>query len=241
MKKSYFTPAERLLWGGSAAMIVLAFCLFDRESWLTLAASLVGVTSLIFCAKGNPFGQALMILFSLIYGVISYSFAYYGEMITYVGMTMPMAVFSLIAWLKNPYQGNRAEVAVHRLRKNEWALLAAATMAVTVVFYFSLAALGTANLIPSTISVTTSCLAVLLTYKRSPFFAAAYAANDLVLIVLWGLAALEDLSYLSVFVCFAAFFVNDLYGFRSWTRMEKRQFANTSACARMVAAEQEDR
>ena len=47
MKKSYFTPAERLLWGGSAAMIVLAFCLFDRESWLTLAASLVGVTSLI--------------------------------------------------------------------------------------------------------------------------------------------------------------------------------------------------
>ncbi|MEF2795496.1 MAG: nicotinamide mononucleotide transporter, partial [Hydrogeniiclostridium sp.] len=87
----------------------------------------------------------------------------------------------------------------------------------------------------------TSCLAVLLTYKRSPFFAAAYAANDLVLIVLWGLAALEDLSYLSVFVCFAAFFVNDLYGFRSWTRMEKRQFANTSACARMVAAEQEDR
>ncbi|MEF2796358.1 MAG: nicotinamide mononucleotide transporter family protein, partial [Hydrogeniiclostridium sp.] len=136
MKKSYFTPAERLLWGGSAAMIVLAFCLFDRESWLTLAASLVGVTSLIFCAKGNPFGQALMILFSLIYGVISYSFAYYGEMITYVGMTMPMAVFSLIAWLKNPYQGNRSEVAVHRLRKNEWALLAAATLAVTVVFYF---------------------------------------------------------------------------------------------------------
>ena len=62
MKKSYFTPAERLLWGGSAAMIVLAFCLFDRESWLTLAASLVGVTSLIFCAKGNPFGQALMCL-----------------------------------------------------------------------------------------------------------------------------------------------------------------------------------
>ena len=191
MKKSYFTPAERLLWGGSAAMIVLAFCLFDRESWLT----------------------------------ISYSFAYYGEMITYVGMTMPMAVFSLIAWLKNPYQGNRSEVAVHRLRKNEWVLLAAATLAVTIVFYFILAALGTANLIPSTVSVTTSCLAVLLTYKRSPFFAAAYAANDLVLIVLWGLAALEDLSYLSVFVCFAAFFVNDLYGFRSWNRMEKRQAA----------------
>ena len=26
------------------------------------------------------------------YGIISYAFAYYGEMITYLGMTMPMAV-----------------------------------------------------------------------------------------------------------------------------------------------------
>lgn len=33
-----------------------------------------------------------MVLFSLLYGIISYAFAYYGEMITYLGMTMPMAV-----------------------------------------------------------------------------------------------------------------------------------------------------
>ena len=223
MKKSYFTPAERLLWGGSAAMIVLAFCLFDRESWLTLAASLVGVTSLIFCAKGNPFGQALMILFSLIYGVISYSFAYYGEMITYVGMTMPMAVFSLIAWLKNPYQGNRSEVAVHRLRKNEWVLLAAATLAVTIVFYFILAALGTANLIPSTVSVTTSFVAVYLTARRSEFYALGYAANDVVLIILWALAAKTDLSCISVVACFSAFLFNDMYGYFNWRKMKLRE------------------
>ena len=42
-------------------------------------------------------------LFSLMYGVISYTFAYYGEMITYLGMTMPMAVFALISWVRNPY------------------------------------------------------------------------------------------------------------------------------------------
>ena len=39
---------------------------------MTLAASLIGTTSLIFNAKGNPIGQALMIVFSLLYGVISY-------------------------------------------------------------------------------------------------------------------------------------------------------------------------
>lgn len=88
----YFSRAERLLWGLSAAFIVGSFCAFDRENYLTLATSLIGVTSLIFNAKGNPMGQVLMVLFSLLYGIISYAFAYYGEMITYLGMTMPMAV-----------------------------------------------------------------------------------------------------------------------------------------------------
>ena len=96
---------------------------------------------------------------------------------------------------------------------------------VTVVFYFILKAFGTANLLPSTISVTTSFLAVYLTARRSPLFAVAYAANDLVLIVLWGLAVLEDPSYLSVVVCFVMFFANDIYGFINWSRMRRRQAA----------------
>ena len=84
----YFSRAERLLWGLSVVFIGA----FDRENYLTLAASLIGVTSLIVNAKGNPIGQVLMVIFSLLYGIISYTFAYYGEMVTYLGMTMPMAV-----------------------------------------------------------------------------------------------------------------------------------------------------
>ena len=94
MKKwiSYFTKEERALWLSSVTLIIVSFCVFDRENYLTLSASLIGVTSLIFNAKGNPFGQLLMVIFSLLYGIISYTFSYYGEMVTYLGMTMPMAV-----------------------------------------------------------------------------------------------------------------------------------------------------
>lgn len=213
MKQSiaaYFSKGERLLWGGSVCGILLAFLAFDRESWMTLAASLIGVTSLIFNAKGNPAGQALIILFSLLYGAISYSFAYYGEMITYLGMSAPMAVFALISWLRHPYQGNRSQVQVNQITRNE-------------VFCMLL--------LPSTISVTTSFLAVYLTFRRSPWFALAYGANDAVLIVLWTLAARQDPSYLSVVVCFVMFLVNDLYGFYSWCRMAKRQAEATPDAA----------
>lgn len=219
----YFSREERTLWSGSVFLIIVSFCMFDRENYLTLAASLIGVTSLIFNAKGNPFGQFLMVIFSLLYGVISYTFSYYGEMITYLGMTMPMAVFALIAWLKNPYNGNKAEVKVNRISRAETVAMWILTVVVTIVFYFILEFFDTANIAPSTLSVTTSFLAVYLTFRRSAYFAVAYAANDLVLIFLWVLASLQDVRYISVGVCFVAFLVNDLYGFLNWRRMERRQ------------------
>ena len=226
MKKQYFTRNEMLLWGCSTILIVISFLLFDRENYMTLIASLIGVTSLIFSAKGNPIGQLLMVMFSMIYGFISFTFSYYGEMITYIGMTMPMAVFALISWVKNPYKGNKSEVKVNKLDQKEIVNMWRITVFVTIAFYFILAAFNTANIVPSVISVTTSFVAVYLTFRRSPYFALAYATNDVVLIVLWVLASLQDVKYVSVVVCFVVFFVNDIYGFISWRRMERRQAKN---------------
>lgn len=226
-KSSYFTKFELALWGSSALITAVFFIIFDRTNYLTLAASLIGVTSLIFNAKGNPAGQVLMIIFSLIYGYISFSFAYYGEMITYIGMTMPMAVFALVSWMKNPYEGNRAEVKVNSISGRENVFMWVLTAFVTAVFYFILKYFHTANLIPSTISVTTSFAAAYLTFRRSPYFALAYAANDIVLLVLWSMASAENIKYMSVLVCFAAFLFNDVYGFINWRRMKKRQSSDT--------------
>ena len=137
-KLGYFSKSEIALWCSSVVLIVLSYYIFDRENHLTLVASLVGVTSLIFNAKGNPFGQFLMVIFSLLYGIISFTFAYYGEMITYLGMTMPMAIFALISWLRNPYNGNKAEVKVNTISKIEIVLMWLLTVVITVMFYFIL-------------------------------------------------------------------------------------------------------
>ena len=221
--KNYFSKLEIILWSSSVLLIVVSFSVFDRENYLTLLASLVGVTSLIFNAKGNPFGQLLMVLFSLLYGIISFSFDYYGEMITYLGMTMPMAVFALISWLRNPYKENKAEVKVNTISKKETLFMWIGAIAITDLLYFVLEHFNTANIVPSTMSVTTSFIAVYLTFRRSPLFALAYASNDIVLIILWVMASVYDIRYISVVVCFIAFLVNDIYGYISWKKMKIRQ------------------
>ncbi len=222
-KLDYFTKGEYCLWGLSILFIVLSFVIFDRSNYMTLIASMIGATSLIFNAKGNPFGQFLMIIFSLLYAIISYSFAYYGEMITYMGMTAPMALFALIAWLRHPYQGKKSEVAVNSISKKETVFMLLLSVVVTGIFYLILDAFNTSNIIPSTLSVTTSFLAVYLTFRRSPYFALSYAANDIVLVILWVMATIENISYLSVVVCFLTFLVNDIYGYVSWKKMQIRQ------------------
>lgn len=213
---------EFSLWTSSILVVTGSFLLSPSGDWLTLIASLIGVTALIFVAKGYVAGQILTVVFAVFYGIISFFFRYYGEMITYLGMTAPIAIFTAISWLKHPY-GKTSEVSVNQITKRQVIIMFCLAAIVTDVFYFVLKSLNTENLILSTISVLTSFLASYLTFLRSPYYAIAYAANDIVLIILWILAAAENIAYLPMIMCFIMFFINDLYGFRSWQQMKKRQ------------------
>jgi nicotinamide mononucleotide transporter PnuC len=220
-----FSDLTRFEWGLWLLSLLFVGCSYlfsPTADLLSMIASLIGVTALIFVAKGYVLGQVLTVVFAVFYGIISFHFQYYGEMITYLGMTSPMAVVAVISWLRHPYKES-AEVAVHHLSRRAWLLLLLLTAWVTAAFYFLLARLGNANLIVSTVSVTTSFLASALTFLRSPYYALAYAANDVVLIALWVAAAVLDLSYIPMVICFVMFFLNDMYGLYNWRRMARRQ------------------
>lgn len=216
---------ELSLWLFSAITVLGSFLLLGSNDYLTLITSLIGVTALIFVAKGYVIGQILTVVFAVFYGIISFYFSYYGEMITYLGMTSPIAVLTVIQWIKHPY-GKTSEVTVNLMTKLQVTVMYGLTIVVTVVFYYILKALGTANLFLSTVSIATSFLASYLTLMRSSYYAVGYMANDIVLIVLWVLAATANIKYLPMIICFVLFLINDLYGFFNWQRMKKRQTAH---------------
>lgn len=218
------TAKEWALWLCSLLAAIVSNLLSGNVGVLTPAAVCIGITSLIFAAKGNVWSQILMIIFSILYGIISWRSHYWGEMITYLGMTLPMAVWSTITWLKNPSE-NGKEVAIQKLTKKHTVGLIFFGIITTAVFCFILKALDTPNIFFSTLSITTSFFAAALTMLRSPFYALGYAANDIVLIVLWISASLNDPQYIPVAVNFAIFFFNDMYGFISWKKRAELQNA----------------
>lgn len=213
------TKKEWGVWICSLCIIIISNFLSESFNSLILIAACVGVTSLIFAAKGNVWAQILMIIFSVLYGIISWQFRYWGEMITYLGMTMPMAIWSTITWIKNP-AANGKKVAIQKLKPKHILGIIISGAVITWVFYLILSALDTPNIVFSTISITTSFLAAALTMLRSSYYALGYAANDIVLIVLWVLASIENPAYIPVAVNFTIFFFNDMYGFVCWKKRE---------------------
>ncbi|MEE0050148.1 MAG: nicotinamide mononucleotide transporter [Acutalibacteraceae bacterium] len=74
-----------------------------------------------------------------------------------------------------------------------------------------------------TVFVATSFIAASLTLLRSPLYGLGYAANDIVLIIMWIMATVDGPSYLPMIVCFSVFFINDCYGFINWRKIRQRQ------------------
>ena len=140
---------EWIIWMGSLIIVFASNIITTDFDLLTLVAALIGVTSLIFAAKGNVWAQVLMVIFSILYGIISFRFHYWGEMITYLGMTMPMSVWSTITWLKNPSEENESEVQIQILNKKHIIGLTISGIFVTGVFYYRLKLLNTPNIILS--------------------------------------------------------------------------------------------
>lgn len=215
------TGFEWALWAFSVAAITVSFFAVQSTEYLTLVSSLLGVTSLIFAAKGDAFALMLMVCFSAVYATVSYFTRYYGEMIIYLTMQIPTSVVSLVCWLKNPGDKGSAEVKVGKFNKIHIFILIPAVATITAAFYFILRAFGTANLIPSTISVATSFVALYLMALRLPAYAAAFILNDVVLIVLWSLQCAQSIAYISMVVCFSIFLINDAYTFICWTKRKR--------------------
>ena len=219
---SHLNVFEWILFSTSVVTIIVSYFISGNGALLEMIASLIGVTALIFVAKGLIIGQALTVVFSVFYGIISLSFNYWGEMITYLFMSAPIALLATIEWIRHPYK-NTDVVEVNKVTKKHIVTMCVLATVTTVGFYFVLKALDTPNLLFSTLSVTTSFCAAYLTYLRSPYYGIGYSLNDVVLIVLWVLASIKDISYLPMVLCFVMFLLNDLYGFYNWRRLRKVQ------------------
>ena len=234
----YFSKGELLLFGARSVILIVGIVLrlrSGRSSSTTGGVPCSASPSLIYpicegesvrAISDGDIQPAVLKLFRS-------PSLYYGEMLSLFSERRcpPWRYLRLYSWLRNPHNGNKAEVKVGSLGKKEivfmWVVAAISNR--RILFRYR-TTFNTANIVPSAISGHDElCLRLPDFCRRGQFFALGYAANDVVLIVLWVLASIADARYcFGRRTRFAAFLVNDIYGFLSWRKMKERQKADSA-------------
>jgi nicotinamide mononucleotide transporter PnuC len=204
------------------AVTVAFFFQTGDKNILALVTSLCGAAGILFVSKGMVVGQYIFSVYAVLYAVLSFQNAYYGECILSAVTILPAAILAIVTWTKNPSE-ERGKVKINKISRKEWLFLFLGIAAVTVGAYFLLRALQTAQLVVSTVSFVTSFSAAYLLIRRNQYYAVFYILNDVILIVLWSLAFAAGESVLPNVVGFVVFFLNDTYGFYDWRRRARLQ------------------
>ena len=217
----------------------LCFAFTPDRNWFSYVVSLVGVVSVMTVAKGLVFAPFINIAYNIIYSIISVLQHYYGEAIIYIGLMIPIAVASIVSWLRNKNKENTSTVQVNKIKGIEYLYLFIGAICATVAFYFLLRALNTSELIISTLSLISSVIASYLLLRRCSYYALAFVANDIILIVLWTMAIIYyGTQFLPIVISFCIFLINDIYGFIHWKIQERKQnISNKNQTAEKVLIE----
>lgn len=224
MKKVFkdWSLFEGLLLFASVLSTIIVGVIF-KSNFLTVLTSIVGVICALLLAKGLILGQFFGIAIVVLYSLVSYNNGFYGEMIIYIGIMLPMYIWSIFEWIK--HKSNKTNsVEVNQISNREWIIISLIAGILFVLFYFVLKALNTSELIVSTLSVVDNLFAVYLLARRSKYGFVSYIINDLILIVLWGIPVIQgNLLLLPMLMNPVVNLINDSYGVVKWTKMQKAQ------------------
>lgn len=217
-----WTRFEKIMLFLSIFIVLLVGIIFKSDV-LTIICSLAGVTTTMLCAKGKSLGQVAGLIVTITYIFVAYRNRYFGEVLIYVFLMLPMFIAGIISWYRHENKKTNS-VDVNEICKKEWIIIAFIFPIILVGIYFLLKVFNTSELIVSTISVIASLFAVYLQVKRSRYSFSFYMINDLVLLTLWGIPVVKGSLILIPMVVDPIFnFINDCYGFKHWKKLESEQ------------------
>ena len=217
-----WTNFEKVLLFGSIIIVGLVGILF-KSDLLTISCSIVGIITALLLAKGKNLGQVFGLLITILYSIVSFKNKYYGEVLIYSLLMLPMYIIGIITWINHKNEKTNS-VEINSINKKEWVIVSIVFVGVFICIYYLLKAFNTNELVVSTISVLASLFAVYLQIRRSKYSFSFYMVNDVILMFLWGIPVVRGSYILFPMLLNPTInLINDAYGFYNWKKTEKIQ------------------
>ena len=223
MKKLFkdWTKFEIFLLLSSIAIIIF-LGVFCKSTILTIICSITGILCALMQAKGKIMSQFIGLVLVVLYSILSFENKYYGEVLIYIFIMLPLFVSGIISWIKNVDKETNI-VNENELLKKEWIILTTISIILFIGLYYLLKYFNTSQLFVSTLSMVTSLFATYLVARRSKYGFLFYIGNDIILFILWGMPVIYgQLILIPMLISPLIYFINDSYGWISWNRRAKK-------------------
>lgn len=201
-----------------SVILILGLGIYLRCGFLATIVPFIGFFSALNQAKGHVVGQIVGVLLAILYSIMSYNNKYYGEVIIYLIVILPLYLSGIYTWLKNEDKKSE-KVKQNTLPQKEWYSLLGINIVLFIGLYFLLKYFNTNNLLVSTISMNINLTATYLLVRRSKYSFLFYLVNAFILLILWGLPVLNGNILLLPMVFDALLLlINNIYGLHSWSK-----------------------
>lgn len=195
--------------------------IINKSKILTIITSFLMIICALTQAKGKVISQFIGVIAIILYSIVAFKNQYYGEVIIYVIVLLPMYLIGIYSWITNKNEDTNT-VNQNDLSKKEWIILGTLDILLFGVLYFILKYFNTSQLIVSTLSMLASLMANYLIVRRNKYSFLFYIINDLILVILWGIPVLQgDFRLIPILIDPVLLLINDSYGWKNWNKNEK--------------------
>lgn len=235
-KQSKFT-----LWWFTTFILLGAVCLvWDfQNSWFNVFDLYMVMFNVYLIAKGKLSGIYVGILECLIYALICYKTNLFGEVIKVLCISVPLNIYSIVAWTKNIKQRKKEkfvksedeDVVIKKMTKAGKVGTSFAFIFVSVICYLFLKYLlgQTAALELGAISLAIIIIGKILTAKQYMETYAVFIVSDFIGLFMWLEMILVggfEVASLSMIIYYFAMVFNDIYAYGLWKAMYRKTSIN---------------
>ena len=223
--KKYFKDwklFEKIILSLSLLIILIVGIIF-KSDFFTLFTALTAVSTTMLLAKGKKEAYILYLICILLYIYVSYSNRYFGEVILYIFLILPMCISSLITWIRHPNKETNT-VEVNLITKKERSIVYLLILPLSFCLYYLLRAFNTNELLVSVFTFICSLLANYYQIRRNKMSFYFYIIEDVSLLILWIIPIINgNLSLLPLIINSTFNLISDSYGIYNWKKLEEKQ------------------
>lgn len=203
-----------------AILLILGIGVILNCEMLSIVVAFLGIFSALNQTKKMVFGQVTGVILAILYSYMSYMNRYYGEVIVYMLVILPLYIVGIYTWSKNK-DSKTEEVKQSEIYLKEWLVLLIINIILFIALYKMLKYFNTNQLIISTISMNLNLCATYLLVRRSKYCFIFYLINAFILLTLWGIPVINgNIKVLPMIFDALLLIINNIYGMIKWKNNE---------------------